>query len=109
MGHDLGSHGLTKGHSPALESGAFSLIAHRSPVSGVDAHGSLIATAGYDGRVILWEATQHRSIAVGWHDHLVNDCRFSSSGSMLATASSDYSARIWSIPDLRLKTVLTGH
>jgi len=82
------------------------MIEHMSPISGVDAHGTLVATAGYDNRVILWDSTSWTALAEGRHDHLANQCRFSRSGRLLATSSSDYSARIWSVPDLRLVTVL---
>lgn len=82
------------------------MIEHSSPISGVDAHGTMIATAGYDNRVILWDATSRTALAEGRHDHLANQCRFSPSGRLLATSGSDYSARLWSVPDLRLLTVL---
>ena len=41
------------------------------------------------------------------HDHLANSCAFSPDGTLLATSSSDYTARLWSVPDLRLRSVLT--
>ena len=43
------------------------------------------------------------------HDHLVNYCSFSSDGRWLVSASSDYSARVWAMPALRLHAVLQGH
>jgi WD40 repeat protein len=82
------------------------MIEHASPISGVDAHGTLVATAGYDNRVILWDSNSRAALAEGRHDHLANQCRFSRSGRLLATSGSDYSARLWSVPDLRLMTVL---
>ena len=85
------------------------MIVHSSPVSGVDTHpDGYVATAGYDNAVILWDA-DGAARARARHDHLVNQCRFSTDGTMLVTASSDHSARIWSIPALRLMTVLRGH
>jgi toxoflavin biosynthesis protein ToxC len=87
--------------------GGAEMIEHTSPISGVDAHGTMVATAGYDNRVILWDGTSRAALAEGRHDHLANQCRFARSGRLLATSGSDYSARLWSVPDLRLVTVLT--
>jgi WD40 repeat protein len=86
------------------------VIAHRSPVSGVDAVGDrLVATAGYDNQVILWNAGNKHPLARVFHDHLVNQCRFSADGRRLVTASSDYTARVWSVPSMRLVSVLSEH
>jgi WD40 repeat protein len=82
---------------------------HRSPISGVDVHGDHIATAGYDGQVILWDGRTRLPLARGRHDHLVNQCRFSPSGRLLVTASSDQTARVWSVPELSPLAVLRGH
>jgi WD40 repeat protein len=86
------------------------MIKHRSPISGVDALGDrLVATAGYDSQLILWDGKTKLSLARAQHDHLVNQCRFSASGELLVSASSDYTARVWSIPSLHLLAVLNGH
>jgi WD40 repeat protein len=82
---------------------------HDAPISGVAAHPSgYVATAGYDNRVILWNATG-APVARGWHDHLANQCMFNHDGTLLTSASSDYSARIWSVPSMRLVALLRGH
>ncbi|HEY4143639.1 WD40 repeat domain-containing protein [Pinirhizobacter sp.] len=82
---------------------------HDAPISGVAAHPSgYVATAGYDNRVILWDAGG-AAVARGWHDHLANQCAFSQDGSLLASASSDYSARVWSVPSMRMVALLRGH
>lgn len=84
------------------------MIAHEAPLSGVAAGpGGLVATAGYDNRLILWQG--RRALARAWHDHLVNQCAFDGSGRFLVSASSDYTARVWSVPDLRLLAVLGDH
>ena len=82
---------------------------HSGPIAGVAAQDRWIATAGYDNRLILWDAATRLPIARSMHDHLINACDFSHDGRHLVSASSDYSARIWSVPDLRLSAVLTGH
>lgn len=82
---------------------------HSGPIAGVAAQGPWVATAGYDNRLILWDAVTRLPVARSTHDHLVNACDFSHDGRYLVSASSDYSARIWSLPDLRLIAVLTGH
>ena len=82
---------------------------HTGPISSVAANARFVATGGYDNRVILWDAATHKALAQGWHDHLVNHCAFSSDGQWLVSAGSDYSARIWELPALRLRAVLTEH
>lgn len=82
------------------------MIKHKSPISGVASYKSaFVATAGYDNQVILWDAKSHRSLARGQHDHLANSCVFSPCGRFLASASSDYSVRLWSIPSMRLHMI----
>jgi WD40 repeat protein len=68
-----------------------------------------VATAGYDNRLILWDAASREPLARANHDHLITACDFSHDGRWLVSASSDYSARVWSLPDLRLQAVLAGH
>ena len=82
---------------------------HVGPIAGVCAHENWVATAGYDNRLILWDAASRRPLARAAHDHLVNACDFSHDGRWLVSASSDCSARVWSLPDLLLQAVLAGH
>lgn len=83
---------------------------HYAPISGVASFGKQwVATAGYDNQLILWNVNEHRPVARVTHDHLANMCVFNSDGDLLASASSDYSARIWEVPSMRLKAVLYGH
>lgn len=85
-------------------------IQHHSPISGVAAFGDrFVATAGYDNQVILWDQSTGAPISRVLHDHLANQCTFSPDGTKLVSSSSDYSARIWSVPELRLITVLNDH
>ena len=83
------------------------MIEHASPVSGIAAYESkYVATAGYDNQVILWDQSTGTPINRVLHDHLANQCAFNSDGSLLVTSSSDYTARVWSVPELRLVAVL---
>ena len=85
------------------------MIQHNGPIAGLASWGEWVATAGYDNQLILWSTLDRTAIARGCHDHLVNDCRFSNDGQWLLSASSDYSARLWSVPSMRLQAVLPGH
>jgi WD40 repeat protein len=82
---------------------------HEGPIAGIAAHGDFVATAGYDNKLILWDNKTRKALARGTHDHLVNNCSFSADGKWLVSASSDYSARVWALPSMRLQAVLAGH
>ncbi|HFO2533763.1 TPA: WD40 repeat domain-containing protein [Yersinia enterocolitica] len=83
---------------------------HMSPISGIaTAQGLWVLTAGYDNRVILWNADTRQPVERVFHDHLVNQCAFSPSGKFIATVSSDYSCRIWSLPNMSLQGIINGH
>lgn len=83
---------------------------HVGPISGVAASSAgYIATAGYDNRVLLWNSSDRLALAKVSHDHLANHCAFNADGRFLVTASSDYSARVWAVPQMTLISVLAGH
>jgi WD40 repeat protein len=82
---------------------------HEGPIAGIAAHGDFVATAGYDNKLILWDNKTRTALARGTHDHLVNNCAFSADGQWLVSASSDYSARVWALPSMRLQAALPGH
>ena len=83
------------------------MIAHHSPISGVATFGChLVATAGYDNQLILWNADEKLPIARALHDHLANHVAFSPDGHHLVSSSSDHTSRLWSVPDLKLTAVL---
>lgn len=82
------------------------MIQHRGPISGIAAwRDTYVATAGYDNQVICWDQRTGRALARSFHDHLANQCTFSPDGRHLLTSSSDYTARLWTVPDLRLVAV----
>lgn len=86
------------------------MISHHAPISGIAAFsGQYVATAGYDNQVILWDAARQVSLSRSLHDHLANQCEFSPDGTLLASSSSDYTARVWSVPDMKLYAVLGDH
>lgn len=79
---------------------------HSSPISGIAVHADqYVATAGYDNRVILWDQATGEPITRSLHDHLANQCAFSPDGTRLVTSSSDYTARLWSVPEMSLLAV----
>ncbi|WP_310622332.1 WD40 repeat domain-containing protein [Flexibacterium corallicola] len=85
-------------------------IFHVGPISGLATFSDkYIATAGYDNQLILWCAQTNKALACGRHDHLVNQCDFSPDGTLLVSSSSDYTARVWSVPDMRLIGVISVH
>jgi toxoflavin biosynthesis protein ToxC len=88
----------------------FVVFRHVGSISGVAAYeDGYIATAGDDGRVILWEKATGKSVSSSLHDDVVNNCEFSRDGQYLVTSSNDCTARLWSVPDLSLKAVLVDH
>jgi WD40 repeat protein len=86
------------------------VIRHHSPISGIAAYqDAFVATAGYDNQVILWDASDKSPVARSSHDHLANQVAFSPDGQYLLTSSSDYTARLWSLPGLKLLAVMADH
>lgn len=85
------------------------MIRHEGPISGVAASEKYVATAGYDNQVILWDAKTKTSLARGLHDHLANRCQISKDQNYLLSASSDYTARLWKLPEMHLKVVFNDH
>jgi WD40 repeat protein len=82
------------------------MIRHLSPISGIAAwRERYVMTAGYDNQVILWDQRTKNAIARSCHDHLANQVSFSPDGRYALTSSSDYTARLWTVPDLRLVAV----
>ncbi|MCD9145502.1 WD40 repeat domain-containing protein [Streptomyces albireticuli] len=82
------------------------MIRHHGPISGIAAFGGArVATAGYDNQLILWDAAARLPLARASHDHLANQVTFSPDGRYVLSSSSDHTARLWSVPDLKLTAV----
>jgi len=84
-------------------------IHHQGPINGIASHKSTIATAGCDNHLILWDRHTRSALQLVHHDRPVNHCAFSPDGHWLVSASSDCTARVWSVPEMKLQAVLTDH
>ncbi len=72
--------------------------------------GKIIATAGQDGIVHIWDAKDGKPRhSLRGHRNAVLSVAFSPNGKKVVTASSDLTARIWEVDDEKLLQVLTGH
>jgi WD40 repeat protein len=65
--------------------------------------GDILATGGYDGRVVLWDAKTGKAVepSIKVADSSVNSLLFNNTGKTVITASSDGVVRIWSVADRR--------
>jgi WD40 repeat protein len=59
--------------------------------------GSLLASAGGDGSVRIWDVRGNRSQMVTWHAAGVTSLGFSPDGRLLASGSLDHTLRIWGV------------
>jgi WD40 repeat protein len=88
---------------PLSEEGVVALFAAFDPA------GRLLAVAGEDGPVHLWDIHSQREVAVMHSPSAMADLRFSIDGEMLVAASYDRTARIWDVPSGRPVAALVGH
>lgn len=84
---------------------------HRGPVTcavGIP-HSTRVATSGYDSAIATFDVKSGEVRLLGYHDHLANRITVSATGHWAASASSDYTIRIWDLEKNRLHRVLRGH
>lgn len=69
--------------------------------------GTLLASAGDDGKVYLWDAGSHRALAVlKGHEGVVTSAVFNPNGAQLASAGEDGTVRLWDVAGQRELAVL---
>ncbi|KAK4354035.1 hypothetical protein RND71_026229 [Anisodus tanguticus] len=60
-----------------------------------DSQGDLLATAGQDGKVLIWELGNGNVNSGEGHAHFVTDIRFRPNSTVFATSSFDRTVKIW--------------
>lgn len=88
------------------------LQAHEHAVTAVSAspRGGLLASAGQETRIMLWEFPSGALKAIlNGHQDFVNDVAFSADGVWLASAGRDGLVLVWDVAGAQLARTLVGH
>ena len=72
--------------------------------SPVDA--SLVASAGEDGTIKLWNLQANTVATLAAHDDSINSIAFSPDGQLLASGSEDFTVKVWSVPTKQIVETL---
>ena len=85
----------------------------RAAAFSTDPEGRYVLTGGVDGRAVLWTREGERVADLSAHGATVHDVCFAPEGDMLATASADHTAILWSwdevTGDVGRTATLRGH
>ncbi|MGD9724416.1 MAG: protein kinase [Pirellulales bacterium] len=87
------------------------LYRHQAKINAVacSPHGQLLATAGADRTIHLWDIATSQSVAkLSGHTNDVNDLAFSPDGRLLASAGDDATIRVWPVSGAAAPRVLSG-
>lgn len=77
-----------------------------------DSTGRLLATAGADRKIKLWEVVKGVAdcrVTLTGSNAAVMSVDFDATGTMVLGASNDFATRVWTVDDSRLRHTLTGH
>lgn len=83
----------------------------RGPFIAYNANGQLLASAGGDGKIKVWNPGKGSLIRTidAQQDHMINAVAFDSTGTILVTCGQDRAINLWSVETGELKRTLSGH
>jgi WD40 repeat protein len=84
---------------------------HRGPVTcvaGIPGLNAAVSSA-YDGAIAYVDLGKRTMQLLGYHDHLANRITVNATGTLAASASSDYTIAIWDLKRFERRLVLRGH
>jgi WD40 repeat protein len=84
---------------------------HASGVNGLafSADGALLASAGLDGKVMIWDVRERREVKTLHPKGMVFGVAFFHQGRALVTTGTDKLARIWDLESGKVRLILQGH